>query len=86
MRKAIKDEFSDLPVSRQRKYQLRMGRDGRCVICGESAVGRFYCLNHMVKVRERARRKIGAKQRLKGARSYRLEQELKLARRRRFKK
>ena len=56
MRKAIKDEFSDLPVSRQRKYQLRMGRDGRCVICGESAVGRFYCLNHMVKVRERARK------------------------------
>ena len=40
MRKAIKDEFSDLPVSRQRKYQLRMGRDGRCVICGESAGGK----------------------------------------------
>jgi tRNA(Ile)-lysidine synthase TilS/MesJ len=86
MPKAIKDKFSNLPVSRQRKYQLRMARDRRCVICGESAVGRFYCLKHMVKVRERARRKIGAKKRSKGARSYRLEQEMKVARRRRFKK
>jgi hypothetical protein len=86
MRKAIKDEFSDLTVSRQRKYQLRMQRDRRCILCGESAVGPFFCLKHLVDKRERARRRIGAKKRSKGARSYRLEQEMKLARRRRFKK
>jgi hypothetical protein len=50
--KAIKDEFSDLPVSRQRKYQLRMQQDRRCIICGESAVGSIFCLNHLVAKRE----------------------------------
>jgi hypothetical protein len=74
MPKAIKDEFSDLPVCRGRKYQLRMERDGRCIICGESAVGPFYCLEHMVKVRERQRIRLGAKRRNKGSRSYRLEE------------
>jgi hypothetical protein len=45
MPKAIKDEFSNLPV----------------IICGKSAVGPFFCLNHLVKSRERMRRRIGAK-------------------------
>src|ERR1035441_10685629 len=36
MPKIIKDEFTGLPVSPQRKYQLRMKRDGRCVICGRA--------------------------------------------------
>jgi hypothetical protein len=57
-----------------------MKRDGRCVICGEPAVGAFWCLKHMVKHRERARRIGEAKRRSKGARSYRMAQELKLAR------
>src|SRR5262245_2120567 len=26
--------FTELKISRQRKYQLRMERDGRCTICG----------------------------------------------------
>jgi hypothetical protein len=86
MPKKIKDRFSDLPVSRHRKYQLRMQRDRRCCICGEPAVGAGYCLEHLVKMRERMRRRIGAKKRLKTARSYRLEQEMKLARRRHLKK
>ena len=85
MPKKINDEFTDLPVSKQRKFQLRMERDGRCRICGELAVGRFYCLKHLVKDRERARKKIGAKKRLKGARSYRLERERRAARRRQLK-
>jgi len=51
--KAIKDEFTDLPFSRQYKYQLRMQRDRRCVICGEPAVGSGFCLEHLVKQRER---------------------------------
>jgi hypothetical protein len=86
MPNAIKDEFTDLPVSRQRRYQLRMRRDGRCILCGESAVGAFYCLKHMVKVRERIRRRLGSSKRLKGARSYRLEQKMQSARRRHLKK
>ena len=86
MPKAIKDEFTDLPLSRQRKYQLRMERDGRCIICGEPAVGSLTCLKHMVQNRERARRVIEATSRFKGARSYRLEQEMKLARRQHQKK
>ena len=86
MPKAIKDEFTDLPVSRQRRYQLRMQRDRRCVICGEPEVGPFFCLKHLIQTRERARRKLGTKRRWKGARSYRLEREMKSARRRHFKK
>jgi hypothetical protein len=30
----IDDEFKGLPISRQRKYQLRMQRDRRCTECG----------------------------------------------------
>jgi len=33
MRPAIIDEFTQLKVSRQRKYQLRMQRDKRCSEC-----------------------------------------------------
>ena len=33
----IIDEFTDLPISRQRKYQLRMAKQGRCVNCGKKA-------------------------------------------------
>jgi hypothetical protein len=35
MRVSIKDEFTYLPISRQRKYQLRMQRDKKCTECGE---------------------------------------------------
>jgi len=36
MRKRIQDEFTDLPISRQRKYQLRMQQQKRCTECGET--------------------------------------------------
>jgi hypothetical protein len=73
MPKKIKDKFTDLPVSRQRKYQLRMRRAQRCIICGEPAVGKTFCLTHMVRKREKGRKRIGARKRLKGALSYRLQ-------------
>jgi len=73
MPKKIKDEFTGLSVSRQRKYQLRMRRARRCIICGEPAVGKVFCLRHMVKKREKGRKRIGARKRLKGALSYRLQ-------------
>jgi hypothetical protein len=75
MRKRIEDEFTELPVSRQRKYQLRMQRSHRCTECGEPAVQGSRCLKHLVKARERQRKKRGLKRRYHGTLSYKLEAE-----------
>ena len=75
MGKHIKDEFSDLPFSRQYRYQLRMKRENRCIICGEPAVTEWKCLKHMVRARERQRKKLGLKRRLRNALSYRLQRK-----------
>lgn len=72
MRRPIKDEFTHLKVSRQRKYQLRMARDKRCVICGQPAVASDRCLDHMIKARERERKRLGSKRRFRNALSYQL--------------
>jgi len=73
MRTRIKDEFTDLPISRQRKYQLRMQRDQRCTECGEPAMKGSRCLKHLVKARERQRKKRGLKRRYYGTLSYKLQ-------------
>jgi hypothetical protein len=73
MRKRINDEFTRLSVSRQRKYQLRMKRDRRCTECGQPAVQGSRCLKHLVKARERQRKKRGLRRRYHGTLSYRLE-------------
>ena len=73
MRRRIEDEFTDLPVSRQRKYQLRMKRDRRCTICGEPAEQGSRCLKHLVKSRERQRKKRGLKRRYYNTLSYKLQ-------------
>jgi len=72
MRKPIQDEFTHLKISRQRKYQLRMQRDGRCSECGAPAVKGSRCLKHLEQVRERQRREKGFKRRYLSALSYRL--------------
>ncbi|HWH71444.1 MAG TPA: hypothetical protein VNT26_18860 [Candidatus Sulfotelmatobacter sp.] len=72
MRKPIKDEFTDLPISRQRKYQMRMKRDGRCTECGEPAQLGSRCLKHLVKARERQRKQRGLKRRYNTL-SYKLQ-------------
>ncbi len=72
----IVDEFAELPLSRQRKYQLRMQRDSRCTECGEPAVLGSRCLKHMIRARERQRKKRGLKRRYHNTLSYRLQQEL----------
>jgi hypothetical protein len=61
IRLPIKDEFTDLQISRQRKYQLRMQRAKRCTECGEPAAQGSRCLKHLVKARERQRNKRGLK-------------------------
>ncbi len=73
MRKRIEDEFTHLRTSRQRKYQLRMLRDKRCTECGEPAVQGSRCLKHLIKARERQRKKRGLKRRYYNTLSYRLE-------------
>ena len=73
MRKRIDDEFTHLRTSRQRKYQLRMLRDKRCTECGEPAVQGSRCLKHLIKARERQRKKRGLKRRYHNTLSYRLE-------------
>jgi hypothetical protein len=75
MTKAIHDEFTNLPISRQRKYQLRMQRDRRCTECGAPAVEGSRCLKHMVRIRERQRKARGLKRRYKNTLSYRLEDQ-----------
>lgn len=47
----VKDEFSDLKVSRQRKYELRMKRDGRCMKCGVRIESGRMCKLHKDKRR-----------------------------------
>jgi hypothetical protein len=73
MRKSIQDEFTSLPISRQRKYQLRMQRDKRCTECGDPALKGSRCLKHLVKARERQRKKRGLKRRYYGTLSYKLQ-------------
>jgi hypothetical protein len=73
MRTRIKDEFTDLRISRQRKYQLRMQRDRRCTECGEPAAEGSRCLKHLIKARERQRKKRGLKRRYYNTLSYKLQ-------------
>jgi hypothetical protein len=73
MRKPIQDEFTTLSISRQRKYQLRMQRDHRCSDCGEPAAQGSRCVKHLVKARERQRKKRGLKRRYYNTLSYKLQ-------------
>jgi hypothetical protein len=74
MRKRIEDEYTDLQISRQRKYQLRMLRDKRCTECGQPAVQGSRCLKHLIKARERQRKKRGLRRRYHNTLSYRLQE------------
>ena len=73
MKAAITDEFSLLPISRQRKYQLRQIRDGRCTQCGAPVIEGKRCLKHLIDARERQRKLQGNKRRYYGTLSYKLE-------------
>ena len=49
MSKLIIDEFTDLPVSKQRKRQLRARRDGKCISCGKPVCekSKQFCTYHL---------------------------------------
>jgi hypothetical protein len=73
MKNLIVDEFTHLPISRQRKYQMRRQRDKRCTECGDPAAQGSRCLKHLVKARERQRKKRGLKRRYYNTLSYKLQ-------------
>jgi sulfatase maturation enzyme AslB (radical SAM superfamily) len=75
--KVIKDEFSGVKMSRQRRWQLRKQRDGCCFICGLAALPGGYCLKHLVMQRELVAKRQGRKRQNRGAMSYRLEAQMK---------
>ncbi len=55
----IYDEYTYKPVSRQRRYQLRMRALGRCVACGGPSGGPRHCTECGAKkrIREKGRRR-----------------------------
>ena len=77
MRRPIQDEFTHLKISRQRKYQLRMLRDGRCSECGAPIIEGSRCVKHLVNARERVRARRGLKRRYLNTMAYRLEAQAK---------
>jgi hypothetical protein len=70
----IQDEFSNLPITRQRKEQLRHVRDGKCQYCSNPLAkeSTLNCVTHMIKIRERQRKNRGRKKRYLGSRSYKV--------------
>jgi hypothetical protein len=66
----IKDEFSVMPISRQRKYYLRQRRRGRCTKCGKPLKEGSLCLEHLIQMREYRREKFGLKRRYTNSFSY----------------
>ncbi len=46
----IEDQFSQLNISRQRKYQMRNRLEGLCIICGDAAYeGTLFCYDCNIK-------------------------------------
>jgi hypothetical protein len=75
MPKAIIDEFSGLPISRQQRYQLRNRRDRKCIRCGQPTVkdGNFcetHRQAHNVLTRELQRKRFDRKHRDYYSESY----------------
>ena len=68
----IRDEYSELPISRQRKYYLRKRKQGKCTKCGKPAADGSLCTEHLVQMREYRREKFGLKRRYYKSLSYQL--------------
>jgi hypothetical protein len=85
-RKKINDKFTGLlkadgsPMSRQQVHMLRKKARGICLTCGAPALG-VYCLEHTIAARERMRRKLKYRRRLRRSPSYILEKQVRSKRR-----
>ena len=53
----IHDEFTNLPMSRQQKYALRMVKRGMCRICGKLSTAGGYCDIHNIAQAKRQRKR-----------------------------
>jgi len=79
-RKKIYDQFTTMrktdgtPMSRQQIHMLRKKSHGLCLTCSEPAIG-VYCLKHTIAARERMRRKLHYRRRLRTSPSYILEKQ-----------
>lgn len=62
-RQRIVDEFMDLNVSRQRKWQLRQSKKGLCIVCSERAVAAARCLKHALDFDAMRRKRKASKRR-----------------------
>ena len=60
----IKDKYTYMEISRQRKYQLRKRDAQLCIICGNKAVNSHYCETHAVKANDMAKAAYHRKQEL----------------------
>lgn len=70
MPKLVEDEFTDLSISRQRRYQLRKQLKGLCTICAQpSAPNHSLCSRHRVIQSLRYKRR---REEVPGSRSARL--------------
>ncbi len=59
----IQDEFTNLPVSRELKRQMRAMRDGKCTVCGGKTTERKCpkCVEkELRRKRDRYRKKVAA--------------------------
>lgn len=61
-------------ISKQLRWQRKNRAEGKCPVCAKPAVV-YYCLEHMVKIRERLRKRRGSVERLVGTKTYQLEAE-----------
>jgi hypothetical protein len=68
-------------VSRQRRWQIRQRAKGLCILCGEPAVTKTFCLRHAISARERERQRLGCKRRFRSI-TYRLAETIKSKRKR----
>ena len=63
MKQRIMDEFSDLPISKQRRWQLRQEKAGKCITCGKPAARYQRCESHadalVLRTREHQRIRLG---------------------------
>jgi len=71
---AIQDEFTELLISRQRKWQLRQGKTGKCQQCGKpfESGHNGHCLDCISQRLELNRKRNGHKKRYRSM-SWRLQ-------------
>ena len=76
---AIQDQFTNLKISRQRKWQWRRRAAGLCDCCGQPVLpGMSKCLKHHTECREYARERKGVKRSSKNTKFTRLAKKLGL--------